>query len=323
MQLTFNPGSVTEASSALAIIMALHPNIGVPGAVSITGSGDVALSGDLRPAGDDQPDPAKAFGAPDPATAFAPPLAAAGSPAPSTVNAGTSPIAAPAGESAPAVPASSGTPASSNGPTAATTPVAFPSSAPAGVDVDGEGLPWDKRIHSDPPKKNADGKWRSKRNLDDAVRAQVVAELRQVMGAPAAPIPAAPAVGGAPSEQAPVATAPIPAPPAPVPTPPVADTAPGPVAATTAVDVPQPPVTTAPAVPAAPVPQPPVADAAPAGPLSFPDLMKKVVGLQTAGTLTVAGTAEISAALGITGVRDLMHRPDLIPAFDSLLPVAA
>ena len=40
------------------------------------------------------------------------------------------------------------------------------------------------------------------------------------------------------------------------------------------------------------------------------------------GTLTVQDTTAIATSLGITGVRDIMHRPDLIPSFDQLLPVA-
>jgi len=51
--------------------------------------------------------------------------------------------------------------------------------------------------------------------------------------------------------------------------------------------------------------------------------MRKITGLQSAGHLTVEGTTQIATSLGITGVRDLMHRPDLIPSFDALLPVVA
>jgi hypothetical protein len=49
--------------------------------------------------------------------------------------------------------------------------------------------------------------------------------------------------------------------------------------------------------------------------------MRKITGLQAGGNLSVEQTAEISAALGISGVRDLITRPDLVPAFDALLPV--
>lgn len=187
------------------------------------------------------------------------------------------------------------------------TPAPAPSPNPGGVEVDSRGLPWDARIHSGPANKkpkNADGSWRKGRGVDDATIAQVEAELRSVMGAAPPPVPVAPAPApevaaapippappvpvAAPAPPAPAAEAPTPAPIAPEPTLAAAVTASGPVAATPAAN--------------------------------FADLMRKITGLQTAGHLTVEGTAEISASLGITGVRDLMHRPDLIPSFDALLP---
>lgn len=66
-------------------------------------------------------------------------------------------------------------------------------SSAAGVDLDTKGMPWDNRIHAESKGKIADGTWRSKRNLDPTVKAQVEAELRKVMGAPvAAPLAPAP-----------------------------------------------------------------------------------------------------------------------------------
>ena len=89
--------------------------------------------------------------------------------------------------------------------------------SPAGIEVDADGLPWDARIHAGGRAKNADGRWRQKRGLNDAaLKSRVEAELRQAMGAavsvpsvalggpnapvapPTAPVPAAPA---APSEE--------------------------------------------------------------------------------------------------------------------------
>lgn len=102
----------------------------------------------------------------------------------------------------------------------------------AGVDLDKHGLPWDGRIHTGTKRKNADGSWTAKRGVDPAVVASVEAELRQVMGAPAA-APLAPV----PTPVAPITPVPasVPqaiAPPAPAaaPVPPVAVPAPGPVA---------------------------------------------------------------------------------------------
>lgn len=65
-------------------------------------------------------------------------------------------------------------------------------SAASGFDLDAEGLPWDSRIHASSKVKNAgDGTWRAKRGADEALVAQVKAQLRQAMGAPvvAAPPP--------------------------------------------------------------------------------------------------------------------------------------
>ena len=60
--------------------------------------------------------------------------------------------------------------------------------APAGVELDEHGLPWDNRIHAESKGKIADGSWRKKRGVDPALVAQVEAELRQVMGAPSGPL---------------------------------------------------------------------------------------------------------------------------------------
>lgn len=94
------------------------------------------------------------------------------------------------------------------------------------LDRDTSGLPWDKRIHSDPATKTDKGVWRKKRNVDAALVAQVTAELLAGAGVtptpPAAP-PAAvtpPAPVAPPAPPAPVVPpAPVapPAPPAPVP----------------------------------------------------------------------------------------------------------
>lgn len=58
--------------------------------------------------------------------------------------------------------------------------------APSDAQFDKTGLPWDARIHSRGRSMNANGTWRSKRGVDDATVAAVVAELRAVPGVPAA-----------------------------------------------------------------------------------------------------------------------------------------
>ncbi|MCA9268821.1 MAG: hypothetical protein KDA41_10145, partial [Planctomycetales bacterium] len=196
-----------------------------------------------------------------------------------------------------------------------------PTAAPAGVETDKNGLPWDERIHSGPKDKrpkNADGSWRKRRGVDDALVEQVEAELRQVMGATGNPAPAAPTAAASP-EPAP-APAPTAAPVVPPPTPADAGTASGPVAATTADSAPPAPPVATPAP--APAPTPP-ASPAPSGELTFPELMRKITALQSSGTLTVQATNEIAVSLGLTGVRDLIHRPDLIASFAALLPEQA
>lgn len=49
---------------------------------------------------------------------------------------------------------------------------------------DADGLPWDARIHSSNKKKKADGRWVSRRNVDESTYNQVVNELRSGASAP-------------------------------------------------------------------------------------------------------------------------------------------
>lgn len=211
------------------------------------------------------------------------PAAAFGSPSPEAAFAGNAPDASPAPIAAGAI-----TP----------TPPPAPSGA---VELDADGLPWDARIHSGPVDKrpkNGDGRWRRKPRVDDATVHAVTAELRQVMGAPA-PVPTQaappPPVPTAPPAPDPVTAAPTGAPPAPPPTPAAAVTESGPDVATPAASGP---------------------------PATFADLMRVVTGLQTAGKLTIEDTNAIAVGLGLTGLRDVLKRPDLVPSFYQLLPVA-
>lgn len=57
--------------------------------------------------------------------------------------------------------------------------------------------------------------------------------------------------------------------------------------------------------------------------MTFPELMRKITALQSSGALTVAGTNKIAVGLGLTGVRDLTHRPDMVASFAALLPEQA
>lgn len=329
MQIQFDPRDRNACAAVLAAIIGLHgelPTIGNP-AIEAEWQDCNGLSADETA---DPADPADAFaGAAAPEQAFppvtaaptAPPATSAPLPPAGTQDVGTAATTPPAG--------------ADNGQAAA--PTASPSSAaPAGVETDKNGLPWDKRIHAgkeNDKKKVADGSWRKRRGVADDLVTQVEAELRQIMAAPGPNAsPAAPPAAASP-EPAP-APAPTAAPVAPPPTPADAGTASGPdVAATASSAPPPPPVATPPAAaPAAPPVQAatPIEPAAPApapaatdGPLTLPVLMRKITALQTAGTLDVAGTNAIAVSLGLTSVRDLVQRPDLIASFDALLPEQA
>lgn len=298
MQIKFDPRDRNACGAVIAAIIGLHGELPSDGLVEITGTsvdhGAVQNEHGFDAMGAfDAPDPAAAFDAPNPAEAF--------------------------GESGNGAPAAAIPPA----PSPAPSPVA-PSS---GVELDAKGLPWDARIHSGPADKkpkNTDGTWRRKRGTDDALIAQVEAELRQVMGAPPA-VPTPPAAPAAVSPEPAPAPAPTAAPVAPPPTLAAADTEHGQGVATPApTPPPVPPVQPAPVEPpAAPVP-PPVPPTPAAGPpTTFADLMRKITAAQTSGTLTVAQTTETAQALGLTAVRDLINRPDLIPSFYAAMPPEA
>lgn len=164
-----------------------------------------------------------------------------------------------------------GAPAAPNAPSVAAAP------APAGsVELDADGLPWDARIHASTKGKNQDQRWKAKRGVEPTLVAQVQAELRAVMGAPAAPV--GNATTGAP------ATPPVPMPPAP-PAPPAGIAAPAPGTTPTA----------------------------PAG-VDFPTLAKMVGELIPAGRLTNESLSAIVNKYGLPGFGLLFNRPDLVPA---------
>ena len=52
--------------------------------------------------------------------------------------------------------------------------------------LDGNGLPWDARIHSSNQKINGKGLWWAKKGVDDTTRLKIEAELRSTLGAGAA-----------------------------------------------------------------------------------------------------------------------------------------
>lgn len=193
-----------------------------------------------------------------------------------------------------------------------------PAAAPAGgsVELDATGLPWDARIHSEKKSKNADGSWRGRRGVPPQTITAVREELRRALGAPAAaPPPPAANAGNAP------------------PAPPAADAGPSSAPASVAPPAAPPPSDAAPAVPPAPAaPTPPASDPTPSAPLApaaeFARVMRKVTEAQTAGRITADLTTGAVQATGLTALRDLLARPDLIPSFETtfdamLAPAAA
>jgi hypothetical protein len=189
-----------------------------------------------------------------------------------------------------------------------------PATAPvAAGETDKDGLPWDARIHASSKAKNADGRWRGKRGVDDAVVTQVTAELRAVMGA----VPAAEAwpfqVPGAEAGNAPAAAIPVPpAPPAVSGVTTVAST-PAPVA-----PVPVPPVASIPAAPAtapsttAPVVTTSPTDALPAGLITFPQLCGKITASLNSGALTQERLAQVLQGHKVQSLPTLAAFPHLV-----------
>jgi hypothetical protein len=259
---------------------------------------------DLPDTGADIPNPTAAFGdaaaplvpvANDPAAAFGDACGVCHEPQFETLSGVTCANGHGGAESAPLA---VGNPATS-APTTGSLPPAPPSApaaaaAPAGaVELDKDGLPWDVRIHaksedkSNPRPKNADGRWRKKRGVDDALVAQVESELRALMAAPAPMVAGSAAVGGLiPPNVPPTGAAPTPpAPPAPL----------VPAAA---------PTTAAPA--------PATIPTAPGGAITFVQLVQKTGQLNAAGKLTQEEIVTACQSVGAANLSLIAARPDLV-----------
>lgn len=150
-----------------------------------------------------------------------------------------------------------------------------PAPPPGPAVLDSRGLPWDVRIHSSTKARNADGTWRTKRNVDAALVPVVEAELQRLM-AIAAPVAA-------------------PQPPATPPMPPAAPVAP-------------------PMPPAAPVPPVPAPPPAPAGqPNTFAELMTFLTPLMAQQRVTMETITGCLTECGIAALPLLGARQDLVP----------
>lgn len=196
-----------------------------------------------------------------------------------------------------------------------------PAGAPVSGEVDKQGFPWDARIHSETKKVNADGTWRMRRNLDEGVRAAVVAELKAAVAARGG------AADAATFQPPAVVTSGVPVPPAP---------APVPVAPVAAVAVPVPPAPTDGGVPPAPVtatvlPFPSQTATAPPVPVppapgvgvpnanlpemvsSFRELIQLVNISLSKGAMTHAQVNEACAHVKVDSITGLASQPVLIP----------
>lgn len=188
------------------------------------------------------------------------------------------------------------------------------------VERDANGDPYDARIHSEARTKNNDGSWRFRRKLDEAVKAQVLAEIRsapvglvQPNGGAVPPPPPPPAAVVPPPPPPPPVTLPVPVPPPPaarLPDPPVA------------VVVPPPPVN-----PTVTAPVPPSATAASSaaatasGPITFRDLVVKLNKAMAAGTVTQESLQLACVELGLDSPAAL-HSPEyahLAASLDKML----
>lgn len=204
----------------------------------------------------------------------------------------------------------------------------------ASDEVDADGLPWDERIHSSSKKKTAKNVWARRKNVDDSVFDQVVAELRSGGNGGAAAnygqAPSAPSVNAVPS--APVMPAAPMAPAQPMPVPAFLQNMPQAQAA----------VPMAPAMPAAPMqpatppmpaaapmapapvqPMQPAAPMAPAAPQipqgqTITDLFTKIQHLFQTGAADVNYVMSIQTRLStrwgveVTSINDIANRPDMI-----------
>lgn len=168
-------------------------------------------------------------------------------------------------------------------------PVAQPSPV-GGVELDTDGLPWDERIHAGTKRKNADGRWTSKRGINDPdLVPRVVAQLRAQMEAggvtaqSAAPLPV--------STPAP-STAPLAALPA--------------TSGLASLAAPTPP-----ALPAAQTPGAPQQSSGAPAPTTFQDFMTALTVEVQAGRVPIEALGAVCQPLG--GVSALNSKPELIP----------
>jgi len=227
------------------------------------------------------------------------------------------------------------------GPVSQVTQAPPPPAPPTGVKVDGEGLPWDQRIHASTRTfRQSDNTWKLRKGADPALVETVKAELRTCMAVPA-PV-------------APVVTPPVPQPPVvaalsgswtpetahvigiPVPPAPPADEPRNYSGAQSGGYTPQPPPVPAPPVTIimeqeAPTTMTPTLDRYPdvpgsvvtlspaPGAMSFTDFVTWATGKMVAKEISRTQLEEACKSEGISSMPMLQNRPDLIPAIHKFL----
>ncbi|MGL5280764.1 MAG: hypothetical protein ACRC8W_03285 [Plesiomonas shigelloides] len=188
--------------------------------------------------------------------------------------------------------------------------------------IDSEGLPWDERIHAGSKTRNQDGTWKARKKRQDMSAEEwsdyvtgVKAELKELMNVPVVPVAAAGSELDALAVTPPVPTPDpevvpavvddvVPVPPVPAVEPPAVVDMPVPP-----VPVVEPEVTVAieaeqlPPVP----PAPPVSDSV----TTFPALMTWLTSHES--VLTVERVNQVVQSHGLTELKQLIQRPDLIP----------
>lgn len=156
------------------------------------------------------------------------------------------------------------------------------------VELDVNGLPWDRRIHASTKTKCADGSWKKARSVDPTLVTTVEAELRVAMSAPGPVVdPEIAAAQIIASPSAPVIASPPPASPV-TPEPPVLPTPPAPTGA---------------------------------GPLTFPEFLQRVTAMCASGQTTHEAVASACQKHGLAGIPLLASRPDLVPVVAAELGV--
>lgn len=175
----------------------------------------------------------------------------------------------------------------------------FPAPTADTAQLDKAGLPYDKRIHSNPPSIIGTGLWRKKKGVGNDLVESVTAELRQTY-----PKPTADAGTAAPQSSAPSTSA-APAPPS--------DARPTTAAAPTATAV-------------APVAPPSSAPATETAPQAFARTIQKMNKAQTAGKLTVLEVSQACEAAGVKEARGLLglgdKSLDAILTFEAMIDAA-